>query len=157
MNTSESAQREYPRSPIVSAHALVFRAGRVLLVKRAHPPSQGRWSVPGGVIELGETIRDAARREVREECGIEVEVGTLLHVADHIIPDGSGRIRFHYVVIYSLARYAGGEAHPRSDALGVRWATREELDALDMHPVARETAQRAFEAAVVQPVAEHIG
>jgi len=145
MNGSEPVRREYPPIPIVSAHALIFREGRVLLVKRAHPPSQGRWSVPGGAIEVGETIRDATRREVREECGIEVKVDTVIHVADNIVPDGSGHIRFHYVVIYSLARHLSGEAHPRSDALEVRWATREELDVLDMHPLARETVQRAFE------------
>jgi len=144
MNASEPVQREYPPIPIVSAHALIFREGRVLLVKRAHPPSQGRWSVPGGAIEVGETIRDATRREVREECGIEVKVDTVIHVVDNIVPDGSGRIRFHYVVIYSLARYVNGEAHPRSDAAEVRWAAREELDVLDMHPLVRETVRRAF-------------
>jgi ADP-ribose pyrophosphatase YjhB (NUDIX family) len=150
MNGSEPVQREYPPSPVVSAHALIFREGRVLLVKRAHPPSQGRWSVPGGAIEVGETIHGATRREVREECGIEVEVGTVIHVADNIVPDGSGRIRFHYVVIYSLARHLSGEVHPQSDALEVRWATLDDLDMLDMHPLARETVRRAFEVANVR-------
>jgi len=149
MNGSEPVQREYPPSPVVSAHALIFREGRVLLVKRAHPPSQGRWSVPGGAIEVGETIHDATRREVREECGIEVKVDTVIHVVDNIVPDGSGRIRFHYVVIYSLARHLSGEVHPQSDALEVRWATLDDLDMLDMHPLARETVRRAFEVANV--------
>ena len=144
MNGSEPVRREYPPIPIVSAHALIFREGRVLLVKRAHPPSQGRWSVPGGAIEVGETICAATRREVREECAIEVEIGPVIHVVDNIVPDGSGRIRFHYVVIYSLARYVNGEAHHRSDAAEVRWAAREELDVLDMHPLVRETVRRAF-------------
>jgi ADP-ribose pyrophosphatase YjhB (NUDIX family) len=144
---SESDDREYPRRPIASAHALVLQGDRVLLIKRAHPPSRGRWSVPGGVIELGETVRDAARRELREECGIEIEIDRVMDVADHVVPDESGRVWFHYVVIYLLARYVGGEARPGSDALAVRWATVEELDALDMHPLARQAVQRAFKMA----------
>jgi len=147
VNLSESLDREYPQRPITAAHAVVFRRDRVLLVKRAHQPSQGRWSVPGGMIELGETIRDAAQRELREECGIEIEVDKVVNVVDNIIPDERGHIRFHYVVIYLLARYVSGEAHPYSDALEVRWATREELDTLDMHPLARKTTQQAFEMA----------
>jgi len=139
--------REYPRRPIVSAHAAVFRGDRVLLARRAHEPSRGRWSVPGGAIELGETIRDAAQREIREECGIEVEIEGIVDAVDNIIPDESGRIRFHYVVIYLIARYVSGRARPGSDASEVRWVTRAELDGLDMHPLAREALQRAFERA----------
>jgi ADP-ribose pyrophosphatase len=148
---SESCDREYPGRPIASAHALVFRGDRVLLVKRAHPPSEGHWSVPGGAIELGETVRDAARREVLEECGIEIEIeiemDRLVDVADRVVLDEGGRVRFHYVVIYLLARYVGGEARPGSDGLAVRWATCEELTTLDMHPLACQAVQRAFKLA----------
>ena len=140
-----SERREYPQRPIATTHAVVFRGDKVLLVRRAHPPSQGRWSVPGGAVELGETLHDAVRRELREECGVEIEVDKVINAADAIVPDEMGRIRFHYVVIYLLARYVSGEAHPNSDALQVLWATREELDTLDMHPIARRTAQQAFE------------
>ena len=146
-SSSACDDREYPRRPIGSAHAIVLQGDRVLLVKRAHPPSQGRWSVPGGVVELGETVRDAARRELREECGIEIEVDRVVDVADHILPGESGRVRFHYVVIYLLARHVSGEARPGPDALEVRWATVEELDVLDMHPLARRAVQRAFKMA----------
>jgi ADP-ribose pyrophosphatase YjhB (NUDIX family) len=103
--------------------------------------------VPGGAIELGETIRDAARREIGEECGIEVEIGGIVNVVDNIIPDESGRTRFHYVVIYLLARYVSGRACPGSDASEVRWVTGAELDGFDMHPLAREGLRRAFERA----------
>jgi len=99
------------------------------------------------VIELGETVHDAARRELREECGIEIELDRVVDVADHVLPDESGRVRFHYVLIYLLARYVSGEVRPGSDALAVRWATVEELDALDMHPLARQAVQRAFKMA----------
>lgn len=139
--------RRYPQRPIVSAHAAVFCGDRVLVARRAHEPSRGRWSVPGGAVELGETIRDAARREIGEECGIEVEIGGIVDVVDNVIPDESGRIRFHYVVIYLTARYVSGRACPGSDASEVRWVTRAELDGLDMHPLAREALQRAFDRA----------
>ena len=139
------SDREYPSRPIPSVHALVFRGDHVLLVKRANEPSRGRWSVPGGVIELGEGMHEAARRELREECGIEIAVDRVLNVADNIVPDGQGRVRFHYVLIYLLARYVSGEARPASDALDVRWVRREELHALDIHPIGREILLQAFE------------
>jgi 8-oxo-dGTP diphosphatase len=141
------ATRAYPQRPVVSAHAVVFRGDSVLLARRAHEPSRGRWSVPGGGIELGETIRDAAQREVREECGIEIETDGIVDVVDNVIPDKSQRIRFHYVVIYLTARYSSGRARPGSDTSEVRWVPRAELDGLDMHPLARKALQRAFELA----------
>jgi 8-oxo-dGTP diphosphatase len=137
-----SMRREYPTSPIPSVHAIVLRGDKVLLVRRACPPSQGRWSVPGGVIKLGETIGKAAEREVREECGVEVKAGAAVDVADMIVQDRRGRVQFHYVVIYVQARYASGEASPASDAADVRWARHEELEGLDMHAAARQAIRR---------------
>ena len=142
---ADPVRREYPRGPIPAAHAMTFREGKVLLVKRAYPPSKGRWSVPGGVIELGETIHGAAQRELCEECGVEVEIDRVVNVVDSVVLDTGGNIRFHYVVIYLLAQYVRGKARPNSDASEVRWVTREELSILDMHPLARQTAQQAFE------------
>jgi 8-oxo-dGTP diphosphatase len=138
-----SVRREYPASPIASVHAVIVRADEVLLVRRAHPPSQGRWSVPGGMVELGETIGETARREVREECGVEIEAGQIVDVADNIVRDEDGRIRFHYVLIYILARYAGGREGAASDATDARWIKHRALDALDMHPSARQAIQHA--------------
>jgi 8-oxo-dGTP diphosphatase len=97
------------------------------------------------MIELGETIHEAARREVYEECGIEIETGTVVDAVDHIVLDKDGHIRFHYTVIYLLARLVGGVAHANSDALEIRWVTHDELKTLDMHPLARRTVQKAFE------------
>lgn len=136
--------REYPTRPIASASAVVLRGERVLLVKRAHPPSQGRWSLPGGVIELGETVQGAARREVYEECGVEIEAGEIINVADNIVRDENGRIRFHYILIYVRGYHVSGKARPSSDALDIRWATQEELDTLDVHPIAQRVVQQAF-------------
>ena len=137
-----SVRREYPRAPIPSAHAIVQRGDKILLVRRARPPSQGRWSVPGGVIELGETIGKAAEREVREECGVEIKAGTAVDVGDMIVRDRRGRVQFHYVVIYVQARYASGEASPASDAAELCWARYEELEGLDMHAAARHAIRR---------------
>lgn len=144
-NIPESFNREYPQRPIVTAVACVFREDKVLLIKRAQEPSKGRWSVPSGAIELGEKIFDAVRREVREECGIEIEVVKVVNVADSIVPDEAGRVWFHYVRIYILARYLSGEAHPGSDALEVCWVVREELDKFDMIPIVYENIIRAFD------------
>ena len=143
----DSFNREYPSRPIVTAVGCVFRGDRVLLIKRAREPSKGRWSVPGGAIELGEEIYDAVRREVREECGIEIEVVRVVNAADSIVPDESGRVWYHYVPIYVLARYVSGEALPDSDALDVRWVKHEELDTLDMNPIVYENIERAFNVA----------
>ena len=144
---SDSFNREYPQRPIVTAVACVFHGDRVLMIKRAQEPSKGRWSVPGGAIEIGEAVYDAVRREVREECGIEIEVVKVTNAADSIVPDEAGRVWFHYVSIYILARYVSGEAHTDSDALEVRWVAREELDTLDMNPIAYENINRAFDMA----------
>ena len=146
-NITDSFNREYPQRPIVTTVACVFRGDRVLLIKRGREPNKGRWSVPGGAIELGEKIYDAIRREVREECGIEIEVVEVINAADGIIPDEAGRVWFHYVPIYILARYVSGEAHPGSDALDVRWVICEELDTFDLSPVTYENVVRAFDVA----------
>ena len=99
------------------------------------------------MIELGETLADAVRREVREECSIEVEPGQVIRVVDRIFPDQAGHIHYHYVVIYLLARYVSGEARPGSDAAALTWATRQELNSLHMVPVARQVVEHAFDLA----------
>jgi mutator protein MutT len=140
----EPDKREYPKRPIVSVVACVFHKDKVLLVKRATEPGKGLWSAPGGAIELGETINEALKREIREECGIEIEVGKVINIVDRIVRDQKGGIQFHYVIAYLLARYVSGEARAGSDVSEIRWVTYEELDSLDMNPVARENTQRAF-------------
>jgi len=125
-------RREYPSGPVASVGVIVLRGKEVLLVRRGQEPSRGLWSTPGGVIELGETLREAARREVREECSIEVEPGEVIEVVERIFPDENGRIRFHYVLIDLAARYLAGEARPASDILECRWVRAEELESLEL-------------------------
>ena len=147
INNPETIEREYPSRPIASTAAYVFRDGKILLAKRGNQPGKGLWSVPGGAIELGETVHQAARREVREECNIEIQVEKLFNVVDVIMPGENERIKFHYVIIYLLARYLGGEPTPGSDALAVCWASYRELDNLNMIPVIRKNIKQAFDTA----------
>jgi ADP-ribose pyrophosphatase len=123
---------------------IAWLEGRVLLIRRGHPPGAGRWSLPGGVIRLGETLREAAERELREECGVEIEVGKPIDVIDSIVHDEQGQVRFHYVVIYLSVKRVAGKVRAGSDATEARWTTREDLSLIDMHPLAREVVDRAL-------------
>ena len=127
-------RREYPEAPIVGVGAVVVQDGQVLLIRRANEPSRGRWSIPGGTVELGETLAQAAIREVREECRVEVEIGGVLSTFDLIQREENGQIRYHYVLIDLAARYVGGEPVAGTDALEVRWVREAEFDELDIVP-----------------------
>ena len=117
---------------------------RVVLVKRAHPPIQGQWSIPGGVLEVGEMVREAAIREAREETGLIVEPGELLGVFDRILRDADQRVQYHYVLIDFLCRRVGGELLAASDAADVRGFTREELPPLNLAEDTFEVIQKGF-------------
>ncbi len=136
-------KREYPEAPIASVGVIVIHWGKVLLVKRGHEPARGLWSVPGGVVELGEPIREAAKREVREECGLEVEIGPVVEVVDSIVYDEAGNLRFHYVIVEFLARPVGGELKVASDAEEARWFAFSEFDGLPMPPRLHKILLRA--------------
>jgi len=124
--------REYPEAPIVGVGAVIVKDDQVLLVRRANAPSRGRWSIPGGTVELGETLAQAAVREVREECQVEVEASRVLSTFDLIQRDAKGRIRYHYVLIDLLARHVSGEPKAGTDALEARWVKRAEFNQLDV-------------------------
>ena len=100
--------REYPATPFVGVGAVIVHDNRVLLIRRGQPPLLGEWSLPGGVLECGETLRQATIREAREETGLAVEVGEMLGVYERIILSDNGRVRYHYVLIDYLCRPAGG-------------------------------------------------
>ena len=125
-------KREYPESPLVGVGAVIVADGRALLIRRGQAPLLGEWSLPGGVLECGETLRDAAIREAREETGLVVEVGEMLGVYERVIRSEDGRVRYHYVLIDFLCRLVGGELKAGSDAADVSWFSREELPALKL-------------------------
>ncbi len=117
--------REFPEAPLAGVGAVVVEGGRVLLVKRGHEPLKGRWSLPGGLVELGEGLEAAVRREVHEETGLVVEAVELIEVLDRIHRE-NGRIRYHYVIADYLCRVTGGQLGAASDADEVRWVERSE-------------------------------
>ena len=131
-------KREYPVSPLVGVGAVIIEDGRVLLVKRGHPPLAGEWSIPGGVLELGETLREAALREAREETCLAVETADLLGVYDRVLRDDDGHTIYHFVLVDFLCRRVGGEAQAADDADEVRWFTPAEARGL---PLAEDTAE----------------
>jgi ADP-ribose pyrophosphatase YjhB (NUDIX family) len=138
--------REYPERPIAGAGAVIFDKNRVLLVQRGNAPMQGEWSLPGGALEVGETLHEGAKREVREETGLIVEVVALVEVCDRITRDNAGRVQFHYVLADYLCRVVGGSAVCASDAADLRWAALDELDAVA--PFTREVILKAWKMAV---------
>jgi len=125
-------KREYPESPLVGVGAVIVEQSRVLLIRRGQPPLLGEWSLPGGVLECGETLREAVVREAREETGLVVETGEMLGVYERVIRGGEGRVRYHYVLIDFLCRPVGGDLNAGSDVADVRWFTRDELPALNL-------------------------
>lgn len=120
--------REYPSAPIVGAGAVVIHESRVLLIRRGHEPMKGQWLLPGGALEVGETLLEGVQREVKEETGLEVLPVALIEVVDRISRDIEGRVQFHYVLMDYLCRVTGGELCCATDAVDVRWASRDELN-----------------------------
>jgi 8-oxo-dGTP diphosphatase len=139
------ADREYPKRPVASVAACVFNGDRILLVQRGTPPSKGRWSVPGGAIELGESFEIAAKRELDEECGVEIEVGDIFGNENFLVRDRNDTIQYHYIVTYMTAKYISGDIIPGSEELDVCWATREQLMNLDMNSITRDYLLKGFE------------
>ena len=142
--SDDNSDRFYPAFPMVGVGAVVWDGGRVLLERRGRPPAQGIWALPGGLIEVGETAVDAVRREVREECNIDVTVGPLLGLFEPIDRDPDNRVRYHFVVIDFLA-YTN-DRHPQAgdDAAELCWAAPGELDRFDLQPATRAMIERAL-------------
>ena len=138
-------KREYPDAPLVGVGAIIIEADRVVLVRRGHPPLAGEWSIPGGVLEVGETLRQAAVREALEETGLRVEVGELLGVYDRILRDADERPRYHYVLIDFLCRKIAGDFQAADDAAEARWFTRAELVGLGLPEDTQDVIRLGFE------------
>lgn len=128
--------REYPDRPFLGVGAIIERGAHILLVRRANPPLAGEWSIPGGLVETGETITGAVIREVREETGLEVKPVKLVEVFERILRDKDSRVKYHFVLLDYLCHVLSGEARAASDVSEVRWV---ELRELQLYKVAPET------------------
>jgi 8-oxo-dGTP diphosphatase len=138
-------KRDYPERPIVGVGAIVVDGDRVLIVRRATEPLKGQWSIPGGMLEIGEKLRDGLAREVLEETSLDVEVGNVLDVFDSIFPDAEGRTQYHYVLIDFRCAVRGGTAKAGSDVSEVLWVTSEELEQLGMKEVTVGVIRKALQ------------
>jgi len=127
-------KREYPTQPVVGVGALIVHEGKLLIVKRGVEPSKGKWSIPGGAVELGEKIRDALLREVKEECGLDVGIALErpMDAIDNITMSKDGRLQYHYVLLQFLARLKGGTLKPASDVLDAKWVPLNEVEKYDL-------------------------
>jgi len=139
--------REYPERPLVGVGGVVISEGRALLVRRGGPPLEGQWSIPGGMLEVGEALREGVRRELLEETGVQVRVGELIEVFERINLDDKGKARYHFVVLDYLCEAMGGEARAGSDVTHVAWARPAELSKYSLTETATRVILKAFEMA----------
>jgi 8-oxo-dGTP diphosphatase len=143
----KAMNRRYPERPYAGVGAIIFRGSEVLLVKRGRPPALGKWSIPGGLVELGESLEASVRREVMEEVGLEVKVIDLVAALDRVILDQDGRIEYHYILLDFLCEAVGGLLKAGTDADECRFIPMKDLRRFDMTRGTEEVIQRAFEKA----------
>jgi ADP-ribose pyrophosphatase YjhB (NUDIX family) len=136
--------REYPVHPVVGVGAVVVRGGRALIIKRAHEPRKGEWSLPGGLLELGESLQDAARRETKEETNLDIVIGPIIETFDRVHRDDGGRIRYHFVIVDFVCWSDDGEAAAGSDADEVAWVTESELESYGVNAHAAAVIRRGL-------------
>jgi 8-oxo-dGTP diphosphatase len=136
-------RREYPKSPLLGVGAVVLRRGKVLLVCRAQEPCKGEWTFPGGLVELGETLREAAERETYEETGIRIRAGEVLEVVDSLVKGTGGRLRFHYSIVDVVCKYLFGSPHPGDDVSEVAWVPVEQALRMPLAGVTTKVLRKA--------------
>ncbi len=145
MSFQKTITGNYPEQPRVAVGAVVFKDNKVLLVKRAKPPAKGVWAIPGGSVELGETLQHAAEREILEETGITILAKKPVYTFDLIEKDTSGRVCFHYVIIDFTADYLSGNPVPGDDAVEVRWVSSGELKTLNINQRTLQVLKSLFD------------
>lgn len=138
------SNNDYPDLPRVAVGAIVFKDNQVLLVRRANPPSRDIWAIPGGRIQIGESLQQAAEREILEETGIRVRAGDPVFTFDYIDRDAAGKVRFHYVIVDMIADYLSGDPQPGDDAADARWVSAAELNTLKVSAMTIKLLRRQF-------------
>lgn len=137
-------KRDYPDRPLVGVGAVIVHEGRAVIVQRGTEPLKGQWSIPGGALEVGETLRECAAREALEETGLQIEAGEVLEVFDSIYRQPDGRIQYHYVLIDFACRCIGGELRAGGDAAQAKWVALKELDGYELAETAKKVIKKAF-------------
>ena len=134
----------YPNRPLVAVGAVVFKEDKVLLVLRGKPPAKNHWTIPGGSVELGETLGEAAEREIWEETGLTIQAGEPVYTFDVIERDPKGAILFHYVIVDLAADYVSGELRPGDDATDVCWASFKDIKSLKVSDATRKLLKECY-------------
>lgn len=137
-------KREFPDRPLVGVGGVVIHRDRVLLIRRGREPLKGEWSIPGGLVELGEELAQGVRRELKEETGLDIEPLAILEAFDRITREGR-RVRYHFVIVDFVCRLKGGKLRPASDVLEARWVRREDIPKYHLTEKATSIALQAFE------------
>lgn len=130
-------RREYPTQPLIGVGAIIVQDDKILLTKRGSEPGKGKWSVPGGLVELGEKLEKAVIREVKEETNLDVEIVRLIDAVDNIIRNSNGRLQFHFIILDYLAKVRNGTLQPSSDVLDTRWVRLTEAEDYDVTDIFR--------------------
>ncbi len=136
--------REYPDRPLIGVGAVIVHERRTVIVRRATPPLLGEWSIPGGLLELGETVKDGVRREVLEETGLIVEPGPVIEVFDSIFRDAEGRCQYHYVLLDYLCSVSGGDLRAASDVSDARWIAENEISNFGLRDATQAVLRKGF-------------
>jgi len=136
-------KRDYPQAPIVGVGIVCFRGDEVLLIRRGKPPREGSWSLPGGRQKLGETVRDCALRELRQETGVEAAIGPLVDVVDSLTRDGDGKVQYHYTLVDFRADWRAGDPRSGGDAADARWFAPAELAEIELWRETRRVIAKA--------------
>ena len=135
-------KRLYPKQPVVGVGAVIIKNGKILLEKRKSEPGRGKWSIPGGLVELGESVSQTVVREVAEETGLEVCEPELIDVVDNVVRDENGEVKYHFVIIDFFVKLKGGELKAQSDADELRWVPLGEVEKYNLTKTFREFFQR---------------
>lgn len=139
-------RREYPERPIVAVGGVVIREARVLLIRRGQPPLEGRWSIPGGILEIGETIAEGIERELMEETGIRVRVLDLIEIYEKVLRDGGNEPRYHFVILDYTCEFVEGTARAGGDVTDTAWVSEQQLESLALTTAAKRVIHGAFSA-----------